>query len=136
MDAFKGKYERLSADNYEELLKELQVNFLLRKAATASSPVVEISEENGTWTIKSATTLKTVSLSFKLGEKFEETTPDGRQVSSLANFENGKLTIVQTAQKQGEKSTTSVREMVGDELHYTITVDGSDIVCVQKFKKV
>ena len=38
MDAFKGKYERTSAEKYEEMLKELDVNFLLRKAATASTP--------------------------------------------------------------------------------------------------
>ena len=40
MDAFKGKYERTSADKYEEMLKELDVNFLLRKAATVSTPGV------------------------------------------------------------------------------------------------
>ena len=40
MDAFKGKYERASADKYEEMLKELDVNFLLRKAATVSTPGV------------------------------------------------------------------------------------------------
>ena len=38
MDQFKGKYERTSAEKYEEMLKELDVNFLLRKAATASTP--------------------------------------------------------------------------------------------------
>ena len=62
----------------------------------------------------------------QLGEKFDESTPDGRevsniwtdlksvkkwkhfydQVSSLATFSDGKLTIVQTAKKAGEKSTT------------------------------
>ena len=136
MDAFKGKFERTSADNYEELLKALDVNFLLRKAATASTPIVEISENDGEWTIKSSTTLKTVVLKFKLGEKFDESTPDGREVSSLATFADGKLTIVQTAKKAGEKSTTSVREMNGAEMLYTLTVEGCDIVCVQKFKKL
>ena len=43
MDIAKGKYERTSADNYDELLKALDVNFLLRKAATASTPVMEVS---------------------------------------------------------------------------------------------
>ena len=42
MDIAKGKYERTSADNYDELLKALDVNFLLRKAATASTPVMEV----------------------------------------------------------------------------------------------
>merc|ERR1712227_984523 len=118
MDVFKGNFERTSAENYEELLKALDVNFLLRKAATVSTPSVEISENN------------------ELGEKFDETTPDGRQVSSLATFNDGKLTIVQTAKKAGDKSTKSVREMSGDEMLYTLTVEGCDIVCVQKFKKL
>ena len=66
MDAFKGKYERTSADKYDELLKELEVNFLLRKAATVSTPVMEVSEDGGEWTIKTSTTLKTMELKFKV----------------------------------------------------------------------
>merc|ERR1712066_1211435 len=131
MEEFKGKWERTAADNYEELLKVLDVNFLLRKAATASNPKVDITEEGGEWTIKQSTTLK-----FKLGEEFEETTADGREVSSVVTFEDGKIVTVQTAKKEGAKSTKSTREIVDDELVYTITVDGSDIVSPQKFKRV
>ena len=43
MDIAKGKFERTDAENYDELLKALDVNFLLRKAATASTPVMEVS---------------------------------------------------------------------------------------------
>merc|ERR1711990_1035730 len=136
MEALKGQWVRDSADNYDKLLKELAVNWLLRQAAQASTPVMDITEVDGEWTIKSSTTLKTVELKFKLGEKFEETTPDGREVESVSTLENGKLTIVQTAKKAGEKSTTSVREMSGSEMLYTLTVEGCDIVCVQKFKKL
>lgn len=42
--SFVGKYERVSADNYDEFLKALDVNFLLRKAATVSTPVMEVSK--------------------------------------------------------------------------------------------
>merc|ERR1712203_562120 len=134
MDALKGQWVRDSADNYDKLLKELAVNWLLRTAAQASTPVMEITEEGGEWTIKSSTTLKTVELKFKLGEKFEETTPDGREVESVSTFADGKLVIKQTAKKAGQKSTTSVRELAGDRLKYTITVEGSDVVCVQTFR--
>merc|ERR1711874_217156 len=89
MDAFKGKYERTSADKYEELLKELDVNFLLRKAATVSTPVMDVSEADGVWTIKTSTTLKSMELKFKIGEEFDETTPDGRDVKAIVTFENG-----------------------------------------------
>merc|ERR1712121_357040 len=136
MEAFKGKYERTSADQYEEFLKALEVNFLLRKAATWSTPHMEITETDGNWSIKTSTTLKTMELKFKIGEEFDETTPDGREVSSLVTFEDGKIVTVQKAKKEGQKSTKSIREMNGtDELVYTMTVDGSDLVCVQKFTR-
>ena len=66
MEALKGKWVRDSADNYDKLLKELAVNWFLRTAAQASTPVMEITEEAGEWTIKSSTTLKTVELKFKV----------------------------------------------------------------------
>merc|ERR1712055_1112758 len=137
MDAFKGKYERTSADKYEELLKELDVNFLLRKAATVSTPVMEVTEEGGVWTIKTSTTLKTMELKFKLGEPFDETTPDGREVTATVTVEDNKFICEQKAKKPDQKSTKSVREFNGDEVVYTMTVDGiDDLVCVQKFKRV
>eukprot|EP00092_Neocalanus_flemingeri_P011701 GFUD01012617.1.p2 GENE.GFUD01012617.1~~GFUD01012617.1.p2 ORF type:complete len:138 (+),score=55.42 GFUD01012617.1:90-503(+) len=137
MEAFKGKYERTSAENYDEMLKVLDVNILLRKAATVSTPVMEVTEEGGSWNIKTSTTLKNMELKFKLGEPFDETTPDGRAVTAVVTFEDGKLVTVQKAKKEGEKSTKSTREMSSpDEMVYTITVDGSDVVCVQKFKRI
>jgi len=137
MDAFKGEYTRTSAEKYEEFLSALNVGFLLRKAATISTPVKTISEDDGTWSIKTATTLKSMDLKFKLGEEFDETTADGRDVKGVVTFEDGKIVSVQTAKKEGQKSTRSVREMNGpDELIYTMTIDGmEDLVCVQKFKR-
>merc|ERR1712142_848570 len=137
MDSFKGKYQRVSAEKYEEFLKALDVSFMLRKAATVSTPVMEVSEDGGVWTIKTSTTLKTMELKFKIGEEFDETTPDGREVTATVTFEDGKIVSVQKAKKDGQKSTRSVREMNGsDEMVYTMTVDGCDLVCVQKFKRV
>ena len=41
-DKYLGKYTRTSAENYEEFLAELNVSWPLRKAATASTPVLEV----------------------------------------------------------------------------------------------
>eukprot|EP00088_Acartia_fossae_P068013 TRINITY_DN8548_c0_g2_i1.p1 TRINITY_DN8548_c0_g2~~TRINITY_DN8548_c0_g2_i1.p1 ORF type:complete len:138 (+),score=52.49 TRINITY_DN8548_c0_g2_i1:103-516(+) len=137
MDSFKGKYERTSAENYEDLLKALDVNFLLRKAATVSTPVMEVSEEGGVWTIKTSTTLKSMELKFEVGKEFDETTPDGREVTSIVTLDGNKFVCVQKAKKDGQKSTKSIREFNGDECVYTMTIDGmDDFVCVQKFKRV
>merc|ERR1712223_565092 len=97
VDIAKGKFERTDAENYDDFLKALDVNFLLRKAATASTPVMEVTEAGGEWTIKTSTVLKSMELKFKVGEKFDEPTPDGRAVDSIVTVEGNKFTCVQTA---------------------------------------
>merc|ERR1712156_507583 len=87
MEAFKGKFTRTSAENFEEFLKALNVNMILRKAATVSTPVMEITAAGDMWSIKTWTTLKSMDLKFKLGEEFDEMTPDGRQTRALINVE-------------------------------------------------
>merc|ERR1712234_64447 len=93
MDSFKGKYQRVSAEKYEEFLKALDVSFMLRKAATASTPVMEVTEEGGVWTIKTSTVLKSMKL--KVGEPFNEDTPDGRNVDSVVTVDGNKFICVQ-----------------------------------------
>merc|ERR1712223_160056 len=70
VDIAKGKFERTNAENYDEFLKALDVNFLLRKAATASTPTMEVTEADGQWTIKTSTIMKSMELSFKVGNNF------------------------------------------------------------------
>jgi len=137
MDSFKGKYERTSADKVEDLLLVLEVNFLLRKAASVSTPVMEVSKVGGDWTIKTSTTLKTIILGpFEIGKKFDETTPDGREVSTTVFLEGHKFVQEQTAET-GVRTCTTVRDFKGDEIVQTITVDGiDDLVCIQAFKRI
>ena len=132
----KGKYERVSEEQYDDFLKALGVNFMLRKAATVSTPVMEVSELGGVWSIKTSTSLKAMELKFKIGEAFDETTPDGREVSAIVTLEGNKFISEQTAKKSGQKSTKTVREFTGSECIVTMTIIGSDVVCVQKFKKL
>jgi hypothetical protein len=42
MVKFTGKFKRKSAENYDEFLAKVGVGFMLRKAATVSTPVMEI----------------------------------------------------------------------------------------------
>ena len=133
-----GKFERISADNYEEFLKAVGVNLLLRKAATASNPTMEVSKENETWTITTSTMLKSIPLKFKLGKQFDETTPDGREVSSIVTQEGNKFVCIQTAKREGQLSTKSVRDFTADECVTTVEVVGAKppVLCKQVFKRV
>merc|ERR1712227_1183000 len=77
-----GTYTRVSEEGYEDFLKVLNVGFMLRKAAMASTPVMTITENSGDWTMITKTTMKSIQLKFRLGEPFEETTTDGRKCST------------------------------------------------------
>ena len=95
-----------------------------------------MSEAGGVWTIKTSTTLKTMELKFEVGKEFEETTPDGREVKAVVTQEGNKFISIQTAKKEGEKSTKVVREFTDNEVIQTMEVIGTDVVCVQKFKRI
>merc|ERR1712198_592882 len=133
MVQFTGKYTRVSAENYDEFLKVLNVGFLLRKAATASTPVMEISETDGNWIMKTSTTMKAMELKFKLGVPFEEETTDGRKCETTVTMEGNKLITMQKAIKKGDKDVTAVREFADDKVTMSTTVDG--VTAVQVFKR-
>lgn len=50
------------------------MNILKRKAALASTPVMEVTEDGGRWKIVSKTILASFELNFELGVPFEHTT--------------------------------------------------------------
>ena len=77
-----------------------------------------------------------MELKFKIGEAFEETTPDGRLVDSTVTVDGNKFICVQTAKTEGQKSTKSIREFSDEGCTLTMEVTGTDVVCVQKFKRV
>jgi len=62
-------------------MKELGVSWATRMAAKGLKPSIIISESDGKWTIRSESTLKTVTVTFTPGVEFQETTPDGREVT-------------------------------------------------------
>merc|ERR1712127_294644 len=128
MVQFTGKFTRVSAENYDEFLKALNVGFLLRKAATASTPVMEITENEGNWTMKTSTSLKA-----KLGEPFDEETTDGRKCQTTVTMEGNKLITSQKAIKKGDKDVTAVREFADDKLTMSMTVDG--VTSTQVYKR-
>lgn len=73
-------------------MKELGVGFATRMAAKGLKPRVIVSENNGVYTIRSESTLKTVSQDFTPGVEFQETTPDGRQATVISFYSfNSKL---------------------------------------------
>merc|ERR1712227_464834 len=117
MVEMKGTYERSAAENYEAFLDALGVGMILKKAATATTPVMTVTEEGGQWTIKTSTMLKSMEL------------------TSIVTQEGDKLICKQTAKKDSEASTISTREFFDDKCVLHIEIVGKGVACTQTFTR-
>ncbi|KAK1895615.1 Cellular retinoic acid-binding protein 2 [Dissostichus eleginoides] len=86
---FAGTWEMKTSENFEELLKKLGVNMMLRMIAVkaASKPLVEITQDGETLSIKTSTTVRTTHITFTVGQEFNEITVDGRPCTSHPRWE-------------------------------------------------
>ena len=135
MVAYAGKYKRTSADKYEDFLSKLGVGFMTRKAATASTPTMEISETApGKWKIVTATTLSKTELNFEFGVAFDEKTPDGRETSTTVTKEGDNTWITsQKNKKSGGKDVTVRRTFTDAGIDVEMICD--DVVSKQFFTR-
>ncbi|KRZ60784.1 Fatty acid-binding -like protein 6 [Trichinella nativa] len=135
-EKFIGKYRFVSSENFDEFMKALGVNYLLRKIANAASPIVEFSLDRDVWTLRNISTFRTLEISFRLGEEVDEVTPDGRHVKTVFTYENGELKQVQKAVKPGEKDSIFIRKLEGDKLITTcICGNVTSIRVLQRIKR-
>uniref|UniRef100_A0A8C2SB58 Fatty acid binding protein 3 n=1 Tax=Capra hircus TaxID=9925 RepID=A0A8C2SB58_CAPHI len=97
------------------------VGFATRKVAGMAKPTVIISVNGDVVNIKSESTFKNTEMSFKLGQEFDEVTPDDRKVKSIINLDEGALVQVQN---WDGKSTTIKRKLVDDKLVLECVMNG------------
>ncbi|XP_068963675.1 cellular retinoic acid-binding protein 2 isoform X1 [Petaurus breviceps papuanus] len=117
MSNFSGNWKIIRSENFEDLLKALGVNVMLRKiaVAAASKPAVEIKQDGESFYIKTFTTVRTTEINFKIGEEFEEQTVDGRPCKSLVKWENQNKMVCEQRLLKGEGPKTSwSRELTND----------------------
>ncbi|XP_034171207.1 fatty acid binding protein isoform X2 [Osmia lignaria lignaria] len=122
------RYKLQSSENFDEYMKSLGVGLMTRKMGSSVSPVVELTENNGLYTLKTTSPFKNSEIKFKLGEEFDEETPDGRKVKSVCTLDGNKLIQIQ----KGDKQTTIEREFTPAEMKAIMKVD--DIVCTRVYK--
>ncbi|CAI9560192.1 unnamed protein product, partial [Staurois parvus] len=119
MPDFAGIWKMKSSENFDELLKALGVNAMLRKVAVAaaSKPHVEIRQNGDQFYIKTSTTVRTTEIQFTVGEEFDEETVDGRKCKSFPIWEKEKkIYCKQTLVDGTGPKTFWTRELAGDEL--------------------
>nr|NP_001279232.1 cellular retinoic acid-binding protein 2 [Callorhinchus milii]AFK10684.1 cellular retinoic acid-binding protein 2-like protein [Callorhinchus milii] len=135
MSNFSGKWKIKTSDNFEGLLKELEVRLMLRKiaVAAASKPAVEIKQDGDHFYIKTSTTVRTTEISFTIGKEFEEQTVDARPCKSLVKWTSENKMECEQRPLRGEGPRTAwTRELTNDgELILTMTAN--DVVCTRVY---
>uniref|UniRef100_A0AAR2LS05 Cytosolic fatty-acid binding proteins domain-containing protein n=1 Tax=Pygocentrus nattereri TaxID=42514 RepID=A0AAR2LS05_PYGNA len=108
VDAFCATWKLVDSQNFDEYMKALGVGFATRQVGNVTKPTIVISHEGDKVVIKTLSTFKNTEISFKLGEEFDETTADDRNVKSTVTLDGDNLVHVQ---KWDGKETKFVREI-------------------------
>ncbi|KFP00636.1 Myelin P2 protein [Calypte anna] len=135
IDAFLGKWCLISSEGFEDYMKELGVGMAMRKMGSMAKPDVYIIKDGDTITVKTESTFKTSQFSFKLGEKFEENTLDGRktQVSIFPSEKTHFLGYLTDEDEWDGKKTIITRKLVDGQL--VVECDMNGVKCVRVYQK-
>ncbi|XP_067146684.1 fatty acid-binding protein 5 isoform X1 [Apteryx mantelli] len=107
------------------------VGMAMRKMGSVAKPDVYIIKDGDTITVKTESTFKTSQFSFKLGEKFEENTLDGRKTQTLVSLKDDGSLIQE--QEWGDKKTIITRKLVDGQLVVECNMNG--VKCVRVYQK-
>ncbi|XP_048743547.1 fatty acid-binding protein, heart-like isoform X1 [Ostrea edulis] len=120
-------------ENLDEYLKEIGVNFVLRKLAAAASSTMTISVEDDQVRIHTKGP-KDSDHKFHLDTEVESNDPQDNPMKALVTWKDGKLiTEAKPTEGSNGKATRVEREVVDGELIMTIYVN--NVVCRRIFKK-
>ncbi|KAM7413598.1 hypothetical protein PAMA_020809 [Pampus argenteus] len=129
---YNGRWEMVSNENFEDVMKALDIDFATRKIACHLHQTKVMVQNGDKFETKTLSTFRNYEVNFTVGEEFEEQTKalDNRKVKTLVTWDGDKLVCVQ----KGEKENRGWKHWIeGDLLHLEITV--LDKVCHQVFKK-
>ena len=135
-DPLPGRYLMESSENFDDFMKALGVGMIKRKLANSVIPVNEIEiAEDGQYTIRTVTTVRTTEINFKLDEPFIEDTIDGRKTQTIPTRTGNFLKLDQKGDKsKGEKDSVMTRDLVGDVITMKLIVD--NVVCTRIYKRI
>ncbi|XP_038622464.1 fatty acid-binding protein, adipocyte-like [Tachyglossus aculeatus] len=119
-EPFVGAWTLVSSENFDAYMKELGVDLATRRLGGSAKPTVHISCNGDVITIETKSTAASSTISFRLGQPFDETTADNRKVKSLITLEGGALVHTQ---KWDDKETTIRRQVVGETLRVVCTMN-------------
>nr|XP_055068239.1 retinoid-binding protein 7 isoform X2 [Misgurnus anguillicaudatus] len=120
---YSGTWDMVDSENLEGYMVAL---------AGMLKPQKIIEQDGDSFTIKTLTTFRNYSCSFKIGEEFEEVTKglDNRKCQTTVNWDNDKLVCVQKGEKKKRGWTHWID---GDNLYLEMKCE--DQTCKQTYKR-
>ncbi|XP_060537903.1 fatty acid-binding protein 5-like isoform X2 [Pantherophis guttatus] len=104
MNIFIGTWRLDYNQNFLIFLAELGIGAIVRGLRNMAREDTIISRNDNTFTIKTKSTFKNSEFSFKLGEKFDENTIDGRKTQTLITLDDNNV-LTQVQQWDGKECT-------------------------------
>ncbi|KAK6296131.1 hypothetical protein J4Q44_G00338440 [Coregonus suidteri] len=129
---FNGQWVMVTNENFEDIMKAIDIDFATRKIAAHLTQTKVIVQNGDMFETKTLSTFRNYEVNFTVGEEFEEVTKglDNRTIQTLVTWDGDKLVAVQ----KGEKANRGWKHWIeGDLLYLEIHVE--DKVCKQVFKK-
>uniref|UniRef100_A0A8R1I1V2 Lipocln_cytosolic_FA-bd_dom domain-containing protein n=1 Tax=Caenorhabditis japonica TaxID=281687 RepID=A0A8R1I1V2_CAEJA len=127
-----GKWNYVSAENFDEYMKEVGIGWAVRTIANKTKPTLEFTVSGDDWTMNSNSTFKNYTLKWTIGKQFDEKTADGRDVSNLFTIENDRLVQIETG-KNGGKDSRIERYIENGKLYIVCT--SSNVKCTRIYAK-
>ncbi|XP_054977125.1 fatty acid-binding protein 5-like [Sorex araneus] len=121
----------VDSKGFDEYMKELGVGLALRKMGAMAKPDCVITVNGNNLSVRTESILKTTQFSCNLGEKFEETTADGRKTQTVCSFKDGVL--VQHQEWDGKESTIK-RKLENGKL--VVECIMNNVTCTRTYEKV
>ncbi|CAG2101259.1 unnamed protein product [Medioppia subpectinata] len=123
------KYKQVSADNLAALLRHQGVPEEMVEKIASEKRDLTISKSGNTYTYQIISPNNTREITFELGTEFTESFPNGWNVKSVFTVDGNRL--VRTV--KGEKETTVVHELNGNELRVVST--SGPVVAVRTYAR-
>merc|ERR1712215_126160 len=125
MEKYFGTWKFISCDNFDEYLKALGIPAPLRMLAGITSPTVIIKQESDDmYSVTTDATVRSVTVTFHLGEHVEEKTVDLRTVDSVFTVDQDNDCLVWTSTDKTGVTTVVRRSVAGDTMRVVMEVKG------------
>ncbi|KAL0973384.1 hypothetical protein UPYG_G00202760 [Umbra pygmaea] len=130
---YNGRWEMVSNENFEDVMKAIDIDFATRKIAAHLTQTKVIAQKGDKFETMTLSTFRNYEVNFTVGVEFEELTKglDNRKLQTLVNWDGDKLVCVQ----KGEKANRGWKQWIEGELLY-LEIHVEDKVCKQVFKKI